>query len=62
MHVGRKRFLEISENNLRMAEWELNHVESCKECLDRFAEMILQDARARAARQREKEKSERDKT
>jgi hypothetical protein len=41
VHVGRERLLEIEENNLRLAGWEVDHMESCKECLDTYARAAL---------------------
>jgi hypothetical protein len=41
-HVRRRRLLQIADNEARLTELEVQHLEKCSECLAVYAKSILE--------------------
>src|SRR4051812_15482562 len=47
-HIGQRRLLNIAQDDLRLEESEVKHMQDCPPCLETFSKMILEVARSRA--------------
>ena len=47
-HIEQRRLLTIAENDLRLEQTELEHMQDCTVCVAVFSKAILEVARSRA--------------